>query len=368
MVRMFRKMAQDAFQVVLWVQGQGIKDMARIRKENTDKWYHTPSKGRGDGRSEEDQIRLAFKSAIEGNSSPSDPLNPIIIDMAQALNNDKYVGASDKDLIDQLVDILQLPYPRNTLSGKTLEYLSKAILLPEELGKLSARLKGQEMACGTCGRDLQSGEGVTIAADGKSRVLLCSGCRIPDFFACKCGLGLGELPDKWRKALGKGIIKCPTCRTGANGGSGVDGADVQIDQPVAVPLRAGVGGVIRDAVGPYRILRDRDRIRPAEVAAPMPMDPRLRDAAAPAPRGLRELGEQLYAAGRANRDYGVIRDGVGERDQQALAIEHRDWAGNRFPRAAIPAPEAVEAAPANDNMEWLDPLDDLLVLNDGDNG
>src|SRR5882672_6887921 len=35
----------------------------------------------------------------------------------------------DKDLIDVIVGVLKSPYPHNTLSGKTLEKLNRAILL-----------------------------------------------------------------------------------------------------------------------------------------------------------------------------------------------------------------------------------------------
>lgn len=234
MIRMYRKMAQDLFQVVSWVHDQGFKNISRVREANRIR-RTLP------GEKEEYSVAIttALKSAYEY-SRGEDELGPVVLDIAKMLNNERFQGDADRDLIDIIVNTLQLPYPRNLLGGKTLEQLSRAILLPEELGKLTSRLKEREMSCGNCGKELHVGESVTIQGEGKSRSLMCTVCYTPELFACGCRKGVGPFPQKFRRALEKGIVKCDRCRDTGENKEGVDGAEVEIGQAVERgPVRGG---------------------------------------------------------------------------------------------------------------------------------
>lgn len=135
-------------------------------------------------------------------------------------------GQGDGDLIDLIVNTLQLPHARSALSGKVLEQLKKAILLPDERAKLTEMIEAREMSCMSCGRPLHSGEMVTYGRPGE---FYCQICEIPRHVACsKCKEGCVPVPDKIYKAYGKART-CDTC------------AGVAESKPTVVVSQAPVG-------------------------------------------------------------------------------------------------------------------------------
>ena len=91
-----------------------------------------------------------------------------------------------------------MPHARGVLSGKLLEQLRKAILLPDERVKLAEMVEARELCCMSCGRTLHTREMVSYVGTG---LFICHNCDVPVMVACsKCREGAVMLPDKLYKA------------------------------------------------------------------------------------------------------------------------------------------------------------------------
>lgn len=113
-------------------------------------------------------------------------------------------------LIDTIVDILQQPHSRSALSGRTLQALRRAVLLPEEMTKFSESAR-KELHCGSCGKALVSGEMVTFQEGNEGPGFFCTRCTRPAFVACHAGDGKCDgFSPLDRKMLDKSIGK-PDC-------------------------------------------------------------------------------------------------------------------------------------------------------------
>lgn len=121
----------------------------------------------------------------------------------------------DAELIDLVVDTLQLPYARNILAGQSVDSLRNAILLPNELAGLRTRLQAHEVSCSRCGREMVTGEVVTLVREGRGGNSFycqrCAGIYIGTaYVACnKCNDHQVSLSPKVVKALRGGI--CGAC-------------------------------------------------------------------------------------------------------------------------------------------------------------
>lgn len=98
-------------------------------------------------------------------------------------------GESNSTLIDKMVAALQETYGRNILSGKTLEALRKALLLPSESDGLYKRLAAKEMSCANCGHGFIVGEMGAFVADKVTNgtatfMVYCTKCYKPSLMAC----------------------------------------------------------------------------------------------------------------------------------------------------------------------------------------
>jgi hypothetical protein len=89
------------------------------------------------------------------------------------------------DLIERMVSILQLPYSRNLLSGRTIGALRQALLLPQELSGTGTALQQRELSCVSCGRKMQHGEMATVTIDHNTMSLQCYQCFQPTHAACR---------------------------------------------------------------------------------------------------------------------------------------------------------------------------------------
>lgn len=108
-------------------------------------------------------------------------------------------------LVSVIVELLQHPYGQNVLAGDTLRRLRKAVLLPDELAKVSATA-AVELKCGHCGKPFVEGEMATFTGHERVPYFACSRCVNPSYSACaKAGCdGSGEMD---YKAIAKAVSK-----------------------------------------------------------------------------------------------------------------------------------------------------------------
>ena len=132
---------------------------------------------------EEDLARRALKFLYEddGFNSRSVELSELIDWMSKMLiSSDK---SDDRDLIDTIVRVLELPYSRNALSGSAVSRLRAGLLVPDELSKLRPILEG-ETSCTRCGHKFQNGEMTVFYSEGPNgRVFVCTRCKRPSSMA-----------------------------------------------------------------------------------------------------------------------------------------------------------------------------------------
>lgn len=105
-------------------------------------------------------------------------------------------------LIDIIVDLLQGPYARNVLGGKNLQQLRRAVLLPEEMIKFGESVR-KERCCAGCAKALVNGEMTSFRVDGDESAFYCTRCIIPNYAACKAGIGCDGVATIDGKLLGK---------------------------------------------------------------------------------------------------------------------------------------------------------------------
>lgn len=116
----------------------------------------------------------------------------------------------DADLIDQMVRAIQLPHARNVLSGESMRRLRNAVLLPSELGGLSARLTAREMSCAQCGFPLHDRESVTMMRTGDgAQTIVCHRCAPPQVVPCASCEETASLSSKAMSAMSR--MQCPVC-------------------------------------------------------------------------------------------------------------------------------------------------------------
>lgn len=192
-------------------------------------------------------------------------------DLLSRLMNEE---AGEGDLIDQVVAILQLPYPRNVLGNNTIRTLQNAILRPDELSALQA-VRTTERQCGGCSHTFSQGEmcsWVRGGSAGESPTLLCVRCFKPERIHCSQCVGSAALPKKVFSMLSKMPFDCGHHSSAAAAGvesepsapdapSQVVPAEVPFTErlfttrrmlrtdgpPVARPSRGGVAEQVREA-------------------------------------------------------------------------------------------------------------------------
>ena len=116
-------------------------------------------------------------------SSIDGSLDELAKDIVDQLSQPK----RDGDLIDTIVSAIGLPHAGSVLSGRTIDTLRRAILLPDEIVGLRTRLAEQELHCSSCGRPFGSNEMVTFVKNMTSHAspfLYCASCRLPSTRAC----------------------------------------------------------------------------------------------------------------------------------------------------------------------------------------
>lgn len=180
--------------------GHSLQDIAeRVRHQG---FSASPA-----GRRQADLFNGARKSVVTDKSAS---LNELIDLLFKKLDEDVR-GRGEQDLVDRIVQVLQLPYARNTLSGDTLRRLRQAILLPGEMGGLMARLERKEMSCINCGQNLHMGESVTITQNEHGETTLsCHRCSTPTSVSCASCHEAAPLSAKAQTAMAR--MQCPKCQ------------------------------------------------------------------------------------------------------------------------------------------------------------
>lgn len=113
-------------------------------------------------------------------------------------------ASKERTLIDAIVSALQLPFAKGVLSGKALEKLKKAILLPDEIASFAAILEAKEQTCASCARALHDHELTTFV---RGEGMFCFRCLNPRYAACsRCEDGVVEVGASFEK-LRKGSCK-----------------------------------------------------------------------------------------------------------------------------------------------------------------
>jgi len=111
-------------------------------------------------------------------------------------------------LIERAVNILGLPYARNQLSGRTIDTLRRALLLPQELANTGTALTQRELSCVSCGRTMRGGEMASIHIDHGTMSLMCFQCFQPTFVACRnCGEAAPIDRKFWKKNFDCGCME-----------------------------------------------------------------------------------------------------------------------------------------------------------------
>lgn len=143
---------------------------------------------------------------------------PLVDLVATQINQSSSQARGDRregDLIDTIVNILGLNYSGSRVGGDTLRELRRAILLPEEIAKFTAKARATELFCGMCGRQLDNMESVTVYRDGGSAAVACINCLYPERIACSdCREAGTRPPQETIDALRhpKEGRRCPKCQ------------------------------------------------------------------------------------------------------------------------------------------------------------
>lgn len=109
-----------------------------------------------------------------------------IDDLIEALKQKVEMGANphEGDLIDLIIEIFKIPFGPNVLTGKGIEKLKKAILLPGEMASFAEHIRKQQKSCFGCGKEFSNDESVVIThSDGSDR-LFCLRCINPTVTPC----------------------------------------------------------------------------------------------------------------------------------------------------------------------------------------
>lgn len=111
-----------------------------------------------------------------------------------------------EDLIETIASIVNSSTAKVAMPNVFVDALRRAILSPRELSRLKA-LKDTHQKCGSCERELQSGEMVSL----HNQLPLCIACRTPTSYACpKCHGKIG-MPTGIMRIIKKSIVECVTC-------------------------------------------------------------------------------------------------------------------------------------------------------------
>lgn len=118
---------------------------------------------------------------------------------------------AERDLIDQIVGVLRLPYTGNRFSTGTLDRLRQALMLPSELAAFTSSVN-EHWQCAVCTHPLEHGEMVTVRREASGQIVVrCSNCAVPELVACADGKhhkSLGRALQQKLQRAGSGCLAC----------------------------------------------------------------------------------------------------------------------------------------------------------------
>lgn len=136
----------------------------------------------------DEEVREFANDMYHSSSAPSlDDTKTILETLDEQMPlEDGEEGHNDGEIISAIVDILQDHYTRNVLSGGTLGYLRKAILVPQELKAWKDHIAGKDRCCSSCGHKLLAGEMTTFHPDSFHEAgFICARCDWPKAIPCE---------------------------------------------------------------------------------------------------------------------------------------------------------------------------------------
>ena len=175
MIRIFDGCAKQLLMVLAVFRGKFGRDISS--QEIAGMFRQRSDKGLELG---QDDSTKQLNSTVEYlSNSPDEPsLDDLINQICEQVRGAAFNGTdTDVDFIDTIVQILQLQFGKNTISGKGMERLRKAILLPAELAALKLHLRDQVLSCAACGVELRGNSLVVLHKDNDAGPeLMCLEC------------------------------------------------------------------------------------------------------------------------------------------------------------------------------------------------
>lgn len=180
MKKVYRSVLERALLALLMLEEQ--YDVTADRLMN---WViETHYKARAGASSRNQSIQRLVKYMVDLRPNINESMEESISRLIEQLNTTESGVGGEGDLIDAMVDVLGFPFMRNVLTGKQLQELQKVILLPSELGKVTAQIKEKALKCAQCNHRFSSGEVTTVTFDGATPSLFCRKCLSPSLTVC----------------------------------------------------------------------------------------------------------------------------------------------------------------------------------------
>jgi len=182
-------------------------------------------------------LRNAASALAESGYEDVDELVSLMREQISSYNRGE--GPDDGSLVELIVNTLQLSYPRNRITSREWQTLRRAILLPEEMAKLSETVRSREIGCANCGHELRDHEMTSVQrgsyGGGSGGIgFLCLRCRVPVYAACTKGDACVVPLDK---KLVKALQNVGTC-----GNHSADG--VRAPTPMENPFAAAAATIV----------------------------------------------------------------------------------------------------------------------------
>lgn len=132
------------------------------------------------------EVRSQLTSMSLGNVLRQLDMDNFIQQLVEGLTDESDAG--DVKLINEIVELLQLPFTGNRLSSDTLDALRRAVLRPSELAAFQ-KASREGFTCTTCKHTFQSRElGVLERGPNNNIMMRCLRCSNPQYSTCRsCG-------------------------------------------------------------------------------------------------------------------------------------------------------------------------------------
>lgn len=117
----------------------------------------------------------------------------------------------EKDLIEQIVKVLGLPFIENRLSMAAMKQLRNLLMLPSEIDAW-VRMVHESWFCPGCGVEMHQGQMVTIEKGETGAKVFCTNCVPPRSVVCNNGKHLMPTTKRLMRAIQE-IVTCGFCKS-----------------------------------------------------------------------------------------------------------------------------------------------------------